>query len=77
MHKILICALLGLEVSHFWNIKLDTCGITTFVYENDRYVLAGHNDTSFKAHRGPGLSRFLIARITGIFQKGFKVRSFC
>jgi len=47
VHKVLICALLGLEDSHFWNIKLDTCGITAFVYENNRYVLVGHNDISF------------------------------
>jgi len=29
--KVLICALLGLDNSHFWNIRLDTCGITTFI----------------------------------------------
>jgi broad specificity phosphatase PhoE len=45
--KVLICALLGLDNSHFWNIRLDTCGITTFVYEKDIFVLTGHNDTSF------------------------------
>jgi broad specificity phosphatase PhoE len=47
IHKVIICALLGLDNSHFWNIKLDTCGITTFVYEQNRFVLTGHNDTSF------------------------------
>ena len=45
--KVLICALLGLDNSHFWNIRLDTCGITTFAYEKGRFVLASHNDTSF------------------------------
>jgi len=45
--KVIICALLGLDNSHFWNIKLDTCGITTFAYENERFVLTKHNDTSF------------------------------
>ena len=45
--KVLICALLGLDNSHFWNIRLDTCGITTFVYEKKGFVLTGHNDTSF------------------------------
>lgn len=45
--KVLICALLGLDSSHFWNIRLDTCGITTFVYEKNRFILAQHNDTSF------------------------------
>lgn len=47
VNKVLICALLGLNNSYFWNIKLDTCGITTFDYEAKRFVLTGHNDTSF------------------------------
>ena len=45
--KVLICALLGLDNSHFWTIRLATCGITTFVYEKKGFVLTGHNDTSF------------------------------
>jgi broad specificity phosphatase PhoE len=45
--KVLICALLGLDNSHFWNIRLDTCGITTFTYESNRFVLTKHNETSF------------------------------
>ena len=45
--KVIICALLGLDNSHFWNIRLDTCGITTFNYEKGRFVLTGHNNTSF------------------------------
>ncbi len=47
VNKVLICALLGLDNSHFWNIKQDTCGITTFTYENGRFILTKHNDTSF------------------------------
>jgi len=47
VNKVLICAMLGLDDSHFWNIKLDTCGITTFVYKNGQFVLIKHNDTSF------------------------------
>ncbi len=46
-NKVLICALLGLDNSHFWNIKLDNCGVTTFLYENRRFILDRHNDTSF------------------------------
>jgi len=49
VNKVLICALLGLDNSHFWNIAQDTCGITLFTYENNRFVLAKHNDTSFLA----------------------------
>jgi broad specificity phosphatase PhoE len=47
VNKVLICALLGLDDSHFWNIRLDTCGITTFICENGQFVLNRHNDTSF------------------------------
>ena len=46
VNKVLICALLGLDNSHFWNIKLDTCGVTTFTYENERFILTRHNDIS-------------------------------
>lgn len=47
VNKVLICALLGLDDSHFWNIRLDTCGISTFDYDGERFVLTSHNDTSF------------------------------
>ena len=46
VNKVIICALLGLNNSHFWNIKLDTCGITRFSLEKGRLVLTKHNDTS-------------------------------
>jgi broad specificity phosphatase PhoE len=44
--KVLICYLLGLDNSHFWNIRQDVCGITIFNYVNGRFVLTRHNDTS-------------------------------
>jgi broad specificity phosphatase PhoE len=47
VNKVLICALLGLDNSHFWNIRLDTGGITTFTYDNGQFILTKHNDTSF------------------------------
>ncbi len=47
VNKVLICALLGLDNSHFWNIRQDTCGITTFIYERGRFILAEHNNTSY------------------------------
>jgi probable phosphoglycerate mutase len=47
VNKVLICALLGLDNSHFWNIKQDVGGITTFSYENERFILTKHNDTSY------------------------------
>lgn len=45
--KVIICALLGLDNSHYWNIEQDTCGITSFTHENHRFMLIRHNDTSF------------------------------
>ena len=44
--KVLICSLLGLDNSYFWNIKQDVGGITIFNYVNGRFVLTRHNDTS-------------------------------
>ena len=55
VNKVLICALLGLDNSHFWNIRQDTCGITIFTYENERFILTKHNDTSYlkPIHKAP------------------------
>jgi len=55
VNKVLICALLGLDNSHFWNIRQDICGITTFSYENERFILTEHNNTSFlrPIHKAP------------------------
>jgi broad specificity phosphatase PhoE len=44
--KVLVCSLLGLDNSHFWNIGQDVGGITIFSYVNGRFVLTRHNDTS-------------------------------
>jgi broad specificity phosphatase PhoE len=46
VNKVLICSLLGLDNSHFWNIKQDVGGITIFNYVDGRFVLIRHNDTS-------------------------------
>ena len=53
VNKVLICALLGLDNSHFWNIRQDTCGITTFIYENERFIPTEHNNTSFLTQKAP------------------------
>ncbi len=47
VNKVLICALLGLDNSHFWNIKQDTCGITTFIYKDGQFILTEHNNISY------------------------------
>jgi len=55
VNKVLICALLELDNSHFWNIRQDTCGITTFTYENKQFILTEHNNTSYlkTIHKAP------------------------
>lgn len=47
VHQSLILALLGLDNSHFWNIRMDTAAITTFRYTQGRFVLTEHNNTSY------------------------------
>jgi len=47
VNKVLICALLGLNNSHFWNIRQDVGAITVFTYENERFTLVEHNNTSY------------------------------
>ncbi len=47
VNKVLICCLLGLDNSHFWDIRLDNCGMTTFELTDGRFVLTEHNNTSF------------------------------
>jgi len=46
VHKVAICALLGLDNSHFWDVRLDVAGITEFECSSTRRVLVRHNDTS-------------------------------
>ena len=59
IHKVLICAFLGLDNSHFWNIRMDNCAVTSFSCENGQYILTGHNDVSFlKKLAVPKLSDF-------------------
>lgn len=47
VNKVLICLMLGLDNSHFWDVKQDLGGITVFEYEGGRYKLIKHNDTSY------------------------------
>jgi len=47
VNRVLICALLGLDNSHFWNIRQDNGGITVFQCKGGRSVLVSHNDTSY------------------------------
>jgi broad specificity phosphatase PhoE len=57
--KIIICALLGLDNSHFWNIRLDNGAIARFTFEGQDVVLVSHNDTSYlKANKNGKLKDF-------------------
>lgn len=57
--KVLICALLGLDNSRFWNIRLDNCGVTTFRHADGRFILNEHNNTCFlKTLQKPPLADF-------------------
>ena len=47
VNKVVICALLGLDNSFFWNFKLDTASICRFTFDGNRTTLISHNDTSF------------------------------
>ncbi|OGO24912.1 MAG: hypothetical protein A2144_13400 [Chloroflexi bacterium RBG_16_50_9] len=47
VNKVLICAMLGLDNSHFWNVRMDACGLTIFSYRGGKFILNRHNDTSF------------------------------
>lgn len=45
--KVLVCALLGLDDSHFWNVEQDTCGVTTFIHNGRCFIMTHHNDVCF------------------------------
>ncbi len=43
--KVLICAILGLDNSHFWQITQDTTAINFIQYRNGKYILSLMNET--------------------------------
>jgi broad specificity phosphatase PhoE len=43
--KILLCAVLGLDNSHFWQIAQDTAALSILDYQAGRFVLNSSNDT--------------------------------
>ncbi len=45
INKVLLCAILGLSNSHFWEIKQDTGCINLIEYSDDRLILSMMNDT--------------------------------
>ena len=45
VNKVILCSVLGLDLSRFWHVKQDTCAINRFEYENGSYYLTLLNDT--------------------------------
>jgi broad specificity phosphatase PhoE len=45
VNKVLICGILGLDNSHFWQIRQDTTAINLIQYRNGNYVLSLLNET--------------------------------
>ena len=58
VNKVLICSLLGLDSSRFWDIRQDVGGITVFDYTGGRFILTRHNDTSYLKGMKKSLSDF-------------------
>jgi len=58
VNKVLICSLLGLDNSRFWDIRQDVGGITVFDYSDGRFILTRHNDTSYLKGMKKPLSDF-------------------
>ncbi len=44
IHKVAICMLLGLDNSHFWDVRLEVAAITEFECSPRHRVLVRHND---------------------------------
>ncbi len=49
VHKVAVCALLGLDNARFWDIMIDLAGVTEFQCSRRRRVLVRHNDTGHLA----------------------------
>ncbi len=45
VNKVLICGILGIDNSHFWQITQDTTAINLIQYKRGRYVLSFMNET--------------------------------
>ena len=46
-NKVICCALLGLDNSHFWRIQQDTASTNLFRYQNGQWLVSFLNDTSY------------------------------
>jgi broad specificity phosphatase PhoE len=58
-NKVICCALIGLDNSHFWRIQQDTACTNLFTHKNGRWLVTFLNDTSYlKALKKPALKDF-------------------
>lgn len=46
-NKVICCALLGLDNSHFWRIQQDTACTNLFTYKGGQWIISYLNDTSY------------------------------
>ena len=58
-NKVICCALLGIDNSHFWRIQQDTASTNLFTYKDGVWIISFLNDTSYLRVMGkPVLSDF-------------------
>jgi probable phosphoglycerate mutase len=46
-NKVICCALLGLDNSHFWRIQQDTASTNLFTYNDGQWIISFLNDTAY------------------------------
>jgi len=58
-NKVICCALIGLDNSHFWRIQQDTACTNLFTHKNGQWIVTFLNDTSYlKVLKKPTLKDF-------------------
>src|SRR5512139_881523 len=58
-NKVICCALIGLDNSHFWRIQQDTACTNLFTHKNGEWIVSFLNDTSYlKGLKKPALKDF-------------------
>jgi len=50
VNKVVLCAVLELDNSHFWRIRQDTCALNVFEWSDGRFVIRLLNDTCHLEH---------------------------
>ena len=59
VNKVILCTILGLDLSRFWHLKQDTCAINQFEYAEGSYFITLLNDTChLKGVQGASLVDF-------------------